>query len=66
MELNNKKNYIYTNFELSEPSINHRLSFRIFRNLTSLKQRHFHLHFYHRCYRASTFHIFKPEIPFVH
>jgi hypothetical protein len=61
MELNKKK-YVYTNFELSEPSINHKLPFGIFKNLTSLKQRHFHLHFYRRCYRASTLHIFKLEI----
>jgi hypothetical protein len=34
--------YVYINLTLSEPSINHRLPFKISENLTSLKQRHFH------------------------
>ena len=34
--------YVYTNLKLSKPSINHRLPFKIFKSLTSLKQRHFH------------------------
>jgi len=42
-ELKTKKNiYVYTNLELSKPNINHMLLFKIFRNLTPLKQRHFH------------------------
>lgn len=49
--------YVYTNFELSEQNINHRLQFKIFRNLTPLKQKYFHRRFHCWYYRVSNLHI---------
>jgi len=48
IELNTTKIvYVYTNLDVFEPNINHKLLFRIFGNLTILKQRHYYRRFYH-------------------